>query len=540
MSTLNQKLFTWINGIITYKSTLFFSKFVEINSLFHFHQMTNSNDKLQFLIFVRGMNTMIISFSNVHKKETISPEKRERVKKNIFYIFLPSSIQYDRTFPYPTISTEALQSYTQLYKLNIEQINNRSFSSNEPQEYVTLRGRQEQTETTRTSSTPRYTPTYTSTPTSTPTSTIPSSSYPLLQSLGLPVELSTIKDKKTIRRLLSEIVSLHTSNEQELTYLHPRNNSRGTLINIPHALTQNSFNNQIQKNDWIKHILLLITNNKTTETRPEEAATWICKYFFRNFESTFAQVAKKKGWIKIKKLSAVQAAAMWSEANVPANSAEIILRHIRHAFGYPVVVPRSHISAIGKITKSVTPVFGKYDHHNKEAGVRDSIKKKAELVNYWTADLCKMIQSDYERLIKSDLHKRKGNRLGRKKYHKFGYPSPLVDSSETTVDVVVGGDHGTGAFRLLGKLNYLSSKQRKSSKRIEHGSRVFHFGNIKCKKDTRDIVSLLSPAVNDIIKKLEGGMLVGISDKNRHEIKCVFVPKISTNLQTQVIDNTLF
>ena len=54
-------------------------------------------------------------------------------------------------------------------------------------------------------------------------------------------------------------------------------------------------------------------------------------------------------------------------------------------------------------------------------------------------------------------------------------------------------------------------------------------------------MSLLSPAVNDdTIKKLKRGMLVGISDKNRHEIKCVFVPKISTNLRTQVIDNTLF
>ena len=149
-----------------------------------------------------------------------------------------------------------------------------------------------------------------------------------------------------------------------------------------------------------------------------------------------------------------------------------------------------------------------------------------------------MIQEDYERMILSDSQKRK--RLGRKKIYKFGYPSPLIDSSESTVDVILGGDHGAGAFRLLGKLNYLSSKQRKTAKQIEHGSRVFQFGNIKCKKDTRDIVSLLSPVVNDIIKQLNGGMLVGIAGRNKHVIKCVFLPKIATNLQTYVADNTVF
>ena len=87
MSTLNQKLFTWINRIIRNKSTLFFSKFVEVRSLFHFYQMTNSNDNVKFLTFARGMNTMINSFTNFHKKETICPEKGERAKKNIFYIF---------------------------------------------------------------------------------------------------------------------------------------------------------------------------------------------------------------------------------------------------------------------------------------------------------------------------------------------------------------------------------------------------------------------------------------------------------------------
>ena len=66
-----------------------------------------------------------------------------------------------------------------------------------------------------------------------------------------------------------------------------------------------------------------------------------------------------------------------------------------------------------------------------------------------------MIEADYDRIILSDSHQRNNN-LGRKKNYKFGYPSPLVDSSKTTVDVILGGDHGAGAFHLLGKVNYLS------------------------------------------------------------------------------------
>jgi hypothetical protein len=338
---------------------------------------------------------------------------------------------------------------------------------------------------------------------------------------------------------LSEIVSLLKNSDNELTYYNT-NNSPGTLVSIPHSSNQHSFNNQLKKDNWINHIIKANTHQRP-EIKKEESAHWFIDYFFRTFEAAFTTVAKKKGLIKIEKMNAVQAAAMWSEANVPQSSAQVILRHLRIAFGFQIVVPKTLIKKIGTVPTSVSPpVFGTYNYINKEQSVRDIITKKTEIVSYWTADLCEMFEADYERMYESEVNKI--NRLGRKKRYKFGYPSPLIDSSETTVDVIIGGDHGAGAFRLLGKINFLSSKQRKIANHIEHGSRVFQFGNIQCKKDTRDIISLLSPVVNDIINKLKGGMLVGILDAKKHAIKCVFLPKTATNLHTTntIADNSVY
>ena len=163
---------------------------------------------------------------------------------------------------------------------------------------------------------------------------------------------------------------------------------------------------------------------------------------------------------------------------------------------------------------------------------------KPENVTYWSfLDLCKMIESDCERMIVSDINKTKNNK-GRKKSYKYGYHSNLVSSEETTVDVVIGGDHGAGAFRLLGKLNYLPAKKNQL---LELGSRIFQFGNIKCKKDTAQIIALLSPAVNKALEDLNGGMLVGVRGKNKNDvITCIFLHKSATHLRTAICDGRLF
>ena len=58
------------------------------------------------------------------------------------------------------------------------------------------------------------------------------------------------------------------------------------------------------------------------------------------------------------------------------------------------------------------------------------------------------------------------------------------------------------------------------------------------KKDTRDIVSLLSP-VNNIIIKLKGGILVGFEGQNRQDIKCMYLPNIATKFVSNVDDNVV-
>ena len=59
--------------------------------------------------------------------------------------------------------------------------------------------------------------------------------------------------------------------------------------------------------------------------------------------------------------------------------AQIILRHLRIAFGFHIVVPRPLLHEIGNIAKSVIPVFGMYDYINKEIDVSESMTKKLRL-----------------------------------------------------------------------------------------------------------------------------------------------------------------
>ena len=76
-------------------------------------------------------------------------------------------------------------------------------------------------------------------------------------------------------------------------------------------------------------------------------------------------------------MNAVQAAAMWLEANILLFSAEITLRHLRLAFGYHTVVPRPLLLEIGNITEYMKPVYGTYNHYvdkDNEIGVSEIAK----------------------------------------------------------------------------------------------------------------------------------------------------------------------
>ena len=248
----------------------------------------------------------------------------------------------------------------------------------------------------------------------------------------------------------------------------------------------------------------------------ESAAAWLCESLMSMYEESFTKVANKNGLHLVRKMSIVEAAAMWSEANISTKAARIILRHLRLAFGHCVQVPMQSLTSLTLDMKNIpTPTFGKYLYYCPDE--KNNRTKKPEIVQWWMSDFCAIIAADVQRLIQVEMKKENKN-------YTFGYPSTELGNDKLAVDVVIGSDHGGGKSRILGKINLTNSQSRRDIGKIEHGARIHQFGNIDCKKDKAEILELIAPSLNKTLKKLEDGMLVGVKDGNKN-VEVFYLPK---------------
>ena len=349
--------------------------------------------------------------------------------------------------------------------------------------------------------------------------------YPTLESLGIPTDFESEESQIKINQVIAELVNVHKEKERSITFSYVGNGYPGRLVAIPRALTRETFHKVQKKTGWLEEIVTHIASGKRrnkndTEVLPpvETAALWICEALFSNFEESFTYVANKNGLHAVRKMSAVEAASMWSEANVGQTAAKIIIRHLTKAFGHSVQVPMKSIGTLTLDLKNVpTPTFGKY-YYYKDKDKTDR-KKKPEVVEWWMADYCAMIAADASRLLQVEIKKEEGNST-----LTYGYPSPELGNGKLGVEVVIGSDHGGGKSRILGKINLTDSQSRRDMEKIEHGARIQQFGNIDCKKDKAEILECIAPSLNETLKKLEDGMLIGIKDEDKN-VEVHYVPK---------------
>ena len=177
---------------------------------------------------------------------------------------------------------------------------------------------------------------------------------------------------------------------------------------------------------------------------------WILEYLSKGYEDKFTDGSNKLGLYGVRKMSAISAAAMWSDAGVSNNTANTIITHLRHSFHYQVHVPLKQINkVIFKINKILPPVFGTYDHY-KDKNESLSTKKLPEKVKYWVNDFCELLAVDVETIMNTGFYE--GKTLD--ELHTFGQPK---------VDIVIGSDHGAGKSRFLMKSNLLSSADRRKN-----------------------------------------------------------------------------
>ena len=233
----------------------------------------------------------------------------------------------------------------------------------------------------------------------------------------------------------------------------------------------------------------------------------------------FLNVAKQLGLHICHKMNAIQAAAMWSDANVSYKQAKTILRHLYLNFKTAVQVPFIQLSHLGNITDKLQPTFGSFLY--KKNGEETKIGEK---IQYWMYPIHELIQLDMDRLIQSQVHT--DSQLS------YGYQSTHFFGNEDGVFVIIGADHGGGKSCYLVRVNVLGSKARRDNgNKVDYGTRTLEFAQVDCRKDVVEVQKKIAPTINFAKRKLEGSKLIAVSN-DAGAMKTMFIPKTAKNLRT--------
>ena len=125
-------------------------------------------------------------------------------------------------------------------------------------------------------------------------------------------------------------------------------------------------------------------------------------------------------------------------------------------------------------------------------------------------------------------------------FSPFGYHSTFFPAHQTGIDLVMGADHGAGRFCLIMKANLLFSLERRTNGHIEHGSREYTFGQIKCRKDTAEITYQVSAPVNEMIAQFHTQKLMGVKASGSQAIALLYIDKAAKDVQTVVTNDSVY
>ena len=170
-----------------------------------------------------------------------------------------------------------------------------------------------------------------------------------------PYSESNENDLK-IEALLSELVSLHKKKNKNLKFSHLGNGKPGLLIQVPRAKHYTGYDANERKTKWLETSLKFISNNSKMSSL-DDVTSWLLRSIYKHNPSTFLKAATDLGLHIVQKMNNIEAAAMWTEANVSIRSARIILSHLNQKFKHRVQVPLKQVSALGAITDRLQPMF---------------------------------------------------------------------------------------------------------------------------------------------------------------------------------------
>ena len=184
-------------------------------------------------------------------------------------------------------------------------------------------------------------------------------------------------------------------------FSHLGNGKPGLLVQVPRANSYIQYKKNERREHWLESSLEFIaTNARKSAKNVEDVTTWLLKTIHLNNPTTFLQVATKLGLHVVQKMNKIEAAAMWTEANVSLRSARIILSHLNQKFKNRVQVPLQELSLLSGITKKyIQPVFKTFIYEKSESVNKKNKKKTKEKIQYWQYDIEDLLLCDYERFF---------------------------------------------------------------------------------------------------------------------------------------------
>ena len=298
---------------------------------------------------------------------------------------------------------------------------------------------------------------------------------PALTRMGVPLTVNSIR---VISKELAVLDDMFAERHILSYKVWGGNSNTNTLLRIPKCTTKESFFKTNKNNNFVERLPSLVHGFDNDKEMDARVGGWIMEILGKKFENELVNVVEELGYnVKTRKMEYSLALAMWEDANVNSRSQRTLLRYINYVFGKYVDIPATKEEddfgddPEGIAYSSVDPMY--------------SFKEiEGETINYWTKPLSSCISSSVASRIYSN---KKGDVIKEEEHIE-------------TADLIFGGDHGQGMFRMVVKIIVRNNEGDELSEFI---IRVAH---IDCKKDTYNVLrETICPQLNEDMRLIQEG-----------------------------------
>jgi len=316
--------------------------------------------------------------------------------------------------------------------------------------------------------------------------------YPLLESLQLKdirladIDLSDDAQNDKFKRILGEMVAKqqqYTNNKNRIEYFQLRQNTTTTAVAIRSHATEAAFQNFHGINPYLHDVVECLDNDVKV------GASRLTEYLAKHHSEAFIDAANEsKGVAVCGVLDAEQSAALYTEADLTDQQWNTIMRHLRHKFNASVAV--SLLETKRRCYEGYTAPRVKVIYHRE--GEKEEEKIVAEYQD---------IKAEFKKAVEVLLRVKQ---VGKRKRVK-------------RIRLVIGGDHGQGAFR-LGFRVLIDTESDEGEKEVLH--KTINIATVHCKKEVGAILeSTVIDWVTEDLKYINENRL-HLLNVNRRVVTC--------------------